>query len=159
VVTPPAAADSLGVKPLTLVPLCYVDPARDVAAELLAEHDRHRRAALEAHGIRATALRRAGTAAEAKTLKLIRARLEEHDEQTCRHVLEVLAADWLRDDSQLRPRDWTCEDAIWSTNFDRHRVREVGSTFGGAKRVETKPAARRPAGRFSDAGAWKDPST
>jgi hypothetical protein len=106
---------------------------RDVAAELLAEHDRHRRAALEAHGIRVTALRRAGTAAETKTLRLIQARLDEHDEQTCRHVLEVLAADWLRDDSQFKPRDWTCEDAIWSTNFDRHRVRDVGSTFGGKR--------------------------
>jgi hypothetical protein len=148
----------LAASPLVLVPLCFVEPVRDVAAELLAEHDRCRRAALEAHGIRVTALRRAGTAAEVKTLRLIRARLDEHDEQTCRHVLEVLAADWLRDDSQFKPRDWTCEDAIWSTNFDRHRVREVGSAFGG-KRVEAKPPASRPAGRFSDSAAWKDPST
>jgi hypothetical protein len=112
---------------------------RDVAAELLAEHGRNRRTALEAHGIRVTALRRAGTAAEVKTLRLIRARLDEHDEQTCRHVLAVLAADWLRDDSQFKPRDWTCEDAIWSTNFDRHRVREVGSSFGGKRPDAAKP--------------------
>jgi hypothetical protein len=106
------------------------DPAR----ELLAEHDRARRAARERHGMRAGVLRVPGSAAEAKTLRLIRARLAEHGEAVCRHVLAVLAADWLRDDSQLRPRDWTSEDAIWSTNFERHRERDVGSTFGGAKR-------------------------
>jgi hypothetical protein len=143
--------DEPAVEPLTLVPLLIVDPVRDVAAELLAEHDRHRRAALEAHGMRSTALRREGSKAEAKTLRLIRERLAEHGEQTCRHVLEVLAADWLRDDSQLRPRDWTCEDAIWSTNFDRHRVREVGSSFGGKRPDAAKPR------RFVDSAVYTGP--
>jgi hypothetical protein len=151
-----SGGDHRAVEPLTLVPLLIVDPVRDVAAELLAEHDRHRRAALEAHGMRSTALRREGSKAEAKTLRLIRERLAEHDEHTCRHVLEVLAADWLRDDSQLRPRDWTCEDAIWSTNFDRHRVREIGSTFGG-KRIEVQTAKSKPIERFVDSAVWVPP--
>jgi hypothetical protein len=101
--------------------------------------------------MRSTALRREGSKAEAKTLRLIRERLAEHGEQTCRHVLEVLAADWLRDDSQLRPRDWTCEDAIWSTNFDRHRVREVGSSFGGKRPDAAKPR------RFVDSAVYTGP--
>jgi hypothetical protein len=111
----------------------------DPAAKLLAEHDRARRAAREHHGMRAGVLRVEGSAAEAKTLKLIRARIAEHGVEVCRHVLAVLAADWLRDDSQLRPRDWTSEDAIWSTNFERHRERDVGSVFGGGKRTPPPP--------------------
>lgn len=138
-----------------LVPIAIVEAKPDPAAELLAEHDRARRAAREHHGFkRAGVLRVPGSAAEAKTLKLIRARLAEHGEVVCRHVIAVLGADWLRDDSQLRPTDWTNSDAIWSTNFEKHREREVGSTFG--RRIEVNPAAPKQ-GRFTDAAVWAPP--
>jgi hypothetical protein len=127
---------------------------RDVAAELLAEHDRHRRAARSKHGMRPGVLRVPGSAAEAKMLSLIRKRLAEHGEGVCRHVLAVLAADWLRDDSQLRPDDWSNSDAVWSTNFEKHREREVGSVFR-SKRVEVKPAAKPR--RFVDSAVYTGP--
>lgn len=153
---PPASvgqgqAGALAPEPLTLVGIVEADRVvvtRDVARELLEEHDRLRRAALEYHGLKVTSLRRPNTKAEGETLKHIRERLAEHGEADCRHVLAVLSWEWQR--SLAQTRDWSHRDTPWiAKNFEGLRHRCVGSTGG---RVE--PAAASKPRRFEDAAVW-----
>jgi hypothetical protein len=147
-------------EPLTLVPLFEVvtkhDPITEIIDRVLAAQADAIEAAIAKHGASPRCrLPAAGTGDRAKIEKLLRDRMTKdrpkRTEADCMHVLATYARDWLASPLALQ-KGWT-RGTPWRPDYFGDRL---GADIGGGA---SKPAARRPQGRFSDAGAWKDPST
>jgi hypothetical protein len=86
-------------------------PETDAETELLAEHERLRRAAQRAHGLRETALP-SPTSGDGHSLRLrLRKAVKAHGPEVCRRALEYRGREWAEDPGALAR--WST-DSMWS---------------------------------------------
>jgi hypothetical protein len=86
-------------------------PEADAVAELLAEHERLRRAAQRAHGLRVTALP-SPSSGDGHSLRLrLRKAVTAHGPEVCRRALEYRGREWAEDPGALAR--WST-DSMWS---------------------------------------------
>jgi hypothetical protein len=96
-------------------------PKPDAVAELLAEHDRLRRAAQVRHGKQATPLPGRSSKAGQALRDRLAAAVQAHGVEVCRKIIEHRGREWLADVGQLA---WSVEQP-WSPKSIEHTIKSM----------------------------------